>query len=134
MKEIEQLRAVVGDDETAQFALKVIEELLVVAEANAVRLESMRAVVDGQQPRGTRCPFCHRARGHAETCYLRSGTGFDLLAEHEATLRENDELRRALAPHLGKTAQAVLTGKPYEGIKARFRRRHAKRRAKGSGS
>jgi len=99
-----------------------LEEALMATEAVLSRMQSIERSVDAMYfKRGDPCPFCHHSSVHAQTCYMRATTGWDLLSEHEATLRENDELRQALAVHLPNSAREVLQGKGYCGLKQRAR-------------
>ena len=113
----EQLAPVAG-------AVNKIEEALATTEATKARVQSLERLVDMRYfKQGEACPFCHWNAKHSTTCYLRDSTGWDLLAEHEATLHENDELRQALAVHLPHNGKMVLSGGKYRGIKARARTR-----------
>lgn len=85
-------------------------------------MQSLERFVDMRYfKQGDPCPFCHQNSKHSQQCYMRSTTGWDLLAEHEATLNENDELRRALAVHLPHNGKSVLSGGKYRGLKSRAR-------------
>jgi len=111
----EQLEPVAG-------VVNRIEEALLSTEATQARVQSIENFVDMRFfKQGEPCPLCHRNSYHSKTCYLRSSTGWDLLAEHEATLHENDELRQALAIHLPHNGKTVLSGGTYRGLKARAR-------------
>jgi hypothetical protein len=102
-----------------------IEEALLSTAAITARMQSAEQSVDARYfKRGEPCPLCHHNSKHSQTCYLRSSTGWDLLAEHEATLNENDELRHALAQHLPHNGKMVLSGGQYKSLKARARARH----------
>lgn len=126
MKEIDELRVLLVGDEDALASLKIIDELLVAAEANAVRIESMQRILKLHMKQGRHCPFCNKgSEGHSSACYARKTTGFNMLEEHEATIRENDELRHALAPHLSEPAQEVLRSRPYRSLRDRLRHREA---------
>jgi hypothetical protein len=99
-----------------------IEEALASTEATQARVQSIERFVDQRYFKtGEPCPVCHRNSKHSQTCYMRPTTGWDLLAEHEATLHENDELRQALAVHLPHNGKMVLSGGKYKGLKARAR-------------
>lgn len=112
----EQLEPVAG-------VVNRIEEALLSTEATQARVQSIERAVDMRFfKRGDPCPFCHRNAKHSKTCYMRPSTGWDLLSEHEATLNENDELRKALAVHLPHNGGMVLSGGRYLGLKARARR------------
>ena len=97
-----------------------IEEALISTEATQARVQSIERFVDMRYfKQGEPCPFCRRNANHSKTCYMRSSTGWDLLSEHEATLHENDELRKALAVHLPHNGKLVLSGGRYRGLKER---------------
>ncbi len=102
----------VSDEQLAPIATLVnkLEEKLTVGAAALVQLQSLREVVDARFfKRGEPCPMCTGPGKHTTSCYVPLSAGWDLLNEHEAIVRENNELRAALAlhlPHNGKLIQA----------------------------
>jgi len=99
-----------------------IEEALTTTAVITARIQSIERAIDiCFFKRGDPCPLCSRKSKHSPTCYARASTGWDLLAEHEATLHENDELRSALAKHLPHNGKMVLSGGKYRSLKDRAR-------------
>lgn len=99
-----------------------IEEALLTTAAVTARMQSIERSIEARYfKRGEACPLCNQMSRHSPTCYLRPSTGWDLLAEHEATLHENDELRAALAQHLPHNGKMILSGRQYVGLKQRAR-------------
>lgn len=96
------------------------------ADASATQLASIQRVCEAGWHRGEPCRMCQRVGKHADTCYVRAGTGYDLLCEHEATVRENDELRAALAVRLPVNGKHILAGQQHKGLRQRARERFTK--------
>lgn len=114
----------VSDEELAAVStlLNKVEQENVIGAAAVTSLQSARKIVEHRYlKRGEKCPLCHRERKHAATCYLCGAVGWDLLDEHEATLRENDHLRAALAQHLPHNGKMIRAGGTYRSLKERAR-------------
>lgn len=130
MSTVDQLREAlaalphVSDEELATVSalLNKVEHENITGAAAVVSLQSARQAVEHLYiKRGEKCPLCHRTYKHAGTCYLRGAVGWDLLEEHEATLRENDQLRAALAQHLPHNGKLIRAGGKYRSLKERAR-------------
>jgi hypothetical protein len=99
-----------------------IESEMLEGAAAVLALGSLQQMIDVRFFGHSRpCPICAQHKTHATTCYVRKATGWDLLDETEATIRENDELRRALARHLPHNGKTILAGQPYRSLKDRAR-------------
>ena len=96
-----------------------VMELEIQVKAMATQLASIRSVCEAGWNRGDPCRLCNHIGAHAQTCYIRTSVGYDLLEEHEATLRENAELRAALAARLPVNGARILGGKKYLSLRAR---------------
>jgi len=120
------------DSAALQARVEVLEgqlaEVVIERDANKVVVQSLRKLADHEMRTGKRCRVCGHAPRHAGTCYLLASTGYDLLNEHEATLRENSELRAALAKHLPVNGKQIVAGASYRSHRTRLRERLAKKR------
>lgn len=104
-----------------------VEELEVENKALSVQLASIRSLCEAGWPRGEPCRLCNRVKTHSDVCYVRMSSGYDLLNEHEATLRENDELRMALAARLpAVNRDKLLSGERYLSLRSRLKGRFSK--------
>jgi hypothetical protein len=97
------------------------EGLALEAQALKVQLASIRKLCESGWPRGEPCRLCKQVGSHTPNCYVRASVGYDLLAEHEATLRENDQLRAALAQHLPVNGKHITTGGKFRSLRDRAR-------------
>lgn len=88
-----------------------------------VQLASIRKLCEAGWPRGEPCRLCKAIGHHTPNCYVRGSVGYDLLQEHETTLRENDQLRAALAQHLPVNGKNIVRGGAYRSIRDRARGR-----------
>lgn len=91
--------------------------------AASVQLAALQRVCEHGWQRSEPCRMCNGLHRHSDTCYVRTGTGYDLLAEHEATLRENEELRAALAKRLPVNGKKIMEGQTYRSLGRRVRAR-----------
>lgn len=131
MSTVDQLREALAKLPASDGELEVVSGLINKVErehmagaASTVALQSIINVVDNVFFKyGSPCPVCRRERKHSVNCYLRASGGWDLLAEHEATLHENDELRSALAKHLPHNGASIRAGAGYRSLKDRARRK-----------
>lgn len=94
--------------------------------ALTIQIESIRKVCEAGWAHGEPCRLCTRIGRHSDTCYIRTSTGFDLLDEHEATVRENDELRAALAARLPVNGERLLAGSPHLSLRAKMQGRFSR--------
>jgi len=111
--QVAQLRDTASQDKTKAAAL-------------ASQLASIRALCESGWPRGEPCRFCKKIGHHSEVCYIRGSAGYDLLNEHEATLRENAELRAALAAKLPTNGKHLLSGEKYVSLRQRVQGRFSR--------
>lgn len=111
--QLDQVRAKASEDKTR-------------AEALATQVASIRALCESGWPRGEPCRFCKKVGSHSEVCYVRGSAGYDLLNEHEATLRENAELRAALAAKLPVNGKHLLSGERYVSLRQRVQGRFSR--------
>lgn len=116
---MEVLNSITAQVDKAQAAATAFNAL-------ALQFASLKRVCEAGWARGEPCRFCQGVRKHADTCYVKSGTGFDLLCEHEATVRENDELRVALAARLPVNGKHILAGQKHMTLRQRARLRFQK--------
>lgn len=86
-----------------------------------VQLASIRKLCEVGWPRGEPCRLCKGIGQHTPNCYVRGSVGYDLLEEHETTLRENDQLRAALAQHLPINGKNIVRGGNYRSVRDRAR-------------
>lgn len=88
------------------------EYAALVTESKALKsqLASIRKLCEAGWPRGEACRLCKQVGSHTQNCYVRNSVGYDLLEEHEETVRENERLRAALAPHLPVVGKHLLQG------------------------
>lgn len=106
------------DDQVARLTTQV--------QALSTQLASIRALCEAGWPRGEPCRLCRRTGSHSEVCYVRAGAGYDLLEEHESTLRENAELRAALAAKMPVNGKHILSGEKYVSLRARVQGRFSR--------
>jgi len=107
--------------------IKQLQSMATKHSAASVQLAALQRVCEHGWQRGDACRVCQGMHHHSDTCYVRTGTGYDLLAEHEATLRENDELRAALAKRLPVNGKKIMEGRTYRGLGKRIRDRFERR-------
>lgn len=117
------IESVTGVLDTLAPQVKQLQEAVTKHTAASVQLAALQRVCEHGWQRGEPCRVCQGIRRHADTCYVRAGTGYDLLAEHEATLRENDELRVALAKRLPVNGKKIMEGRAYRSLGKRIRAR-----------
>ena len=91
--------------------------LQITVNALSVQLASIRKLCEAGWMRGEPCPLCKRLGVHSDVCYARTATGYDLLEEHAATLRENHDLRVALAQRLPVNGERILAGGKYQSLR-----------------
>lgn len=112
---IEELQARIDELE------KQLVEAQVERDSYRASSESLRRLIEQEMRRGVPCRICGHTGKHARTCYALSSTGYDLLNEHEDTLRENAELRQALAVHLPVNGHHIRVGGQYKSHRQRLR-------------
>lgn len=95
------------------------DDLALRVQALEVLLASIRKVCEAGWRVGEPCRLCGRIGRHSETCYTLKATGFDLLEEHDATVRENDSLRAALAAKLPVNGHHIKSGATYKSLRER---------------
>lgn len=105
---------------------QVREEAEIEARAVKVHLASIQRMCEARWVRGDPCPLCNQLGHHSGSCYARSSIGYDLLNEHDATVRENDSLRAALAAKLPVNGKHILAGGKYVSLRDRVRGRYSK--------
>jgi len=89
-----------------------LEERVTVGAAALVQLQSLKEIIDARYfKRGEPCPMCTGPGKHTTSCYVPLSAGWDLLNEHEAIVRENNELRAALALHLPHNGKLIKAGR-----------------------
>lgn len=99
------------------------DSLQTECDALRIRCASIQKVCEAGWPRGEPCRICRHVGRHTDTCYVRFGTGYDLLEEHEACRRENDELRAALASHMPVNGKHILAGQKVKSLRSKMRDR-----------
>ncbi len=129
MSTVDRLREALAALPVSDVALESVSRLINKVEqenttgaAAQAALQSARGIVEQiYLKRGDACPLCRSVRKHSPNCYLRGSGGWDLLGEHEATLKENDELRAALARYLPHNGAAIRSGGRYRSLKDQAR-------------
>lgn len=96
------------------------------ADAALSQVASIRALCEAGWPRKEPCRLCKGVGTHSAVCYVRGSAGYDLLNEHEATLRENDELRAALATKMPVNGKHILSGEKYVSLRQRVQGRFSR--------
>lgn len=86
------------------------------------QLASVRKLCEAGWPRCEPCRLCTGVGTHADTCYVRASTGYDLLEEHETTVRDNERFRAALAQFLPHQAKHIIRGGVYRSLRDRARK------------